>query len=118
MLTRKQMINLGYDDRSIKEYFSYYERNSKKPKKKKKLSKFSKNYIKYMKSPEWANIKIDIYASRGRFCEICSCTGKLEVHHKTYKNFSKEEPDDLQILCKSCHEKVHIKKNHIKPNKK
>lgn len=32
---------------------------------------------------------------------------KLHVHHKTYKNIFKEEPEDLELICESCHEVEH-----------
>lgn len=33
----------------------------------------------------------------------CPARGRLEVHHLTYKNFPKEQLDDLQVLCRLHH---------------
>ncbi len=67
----------------------------------------NKKYKAYLLSPEWAQVKIDIYASRGRKCERCGSNAKLQVHHKSYKNIFNEEPKDLEILCDICHKKEH-----------
>ena len=69
----------------------------------------TKEYKKYLLSKEWAEIKIDLYNHRGRKCEKCGATKYLQVHHKHYKNIFKEEPEDLEILCKFCHQKQHNK---------
>ena len=38
----------------------------------------------------------------------CLRTTRLTVHHLTYARFGgKELPEDLQVLCWSCHKKVH-----------
>jgi 5-methylcytosine-specific restriction endonuclease McrA len=31
----------------------------------------------------------------------------LHVHHKTYRNFGMEDMDDLEVLCKVCHQNEH-----------
>jgi 5-methylcytosine-specific restriction endonuclease McrA len=38
----------------------------------------------------------------------------LQIHHITYKNLFHEEPEDLIILCGTCHMKAH---GLIKPKK-
>jgi len=48
-------------------------------------------------------------------CEICRANKKLHRHHLSYK------PEVIQILCPSCHRKVHWKMNRnrrIRPSKK
>lgn len=78
-----------------------------------------KKYQNYLLSNEWAQLKIDIYEARGRKCEQCGNTRQLHIHHLTYKNIYNEEPEDLIILCKPCHEKEHnIKSKKKKPIKK
>lgn len=97
----------GYTEKEITEYYALRNRKTKYTKPKKK-PKYLKKYHKYLKeSPEWANIKHELYTSRGRKCEVCLSTVKLQIHHKTYKNIFKEEPTDLVILCEKCHMKVH-----------
>ena len=65
-----------------------------------------KEYYKYLQSPEWAAIRVDIFFLTGGKCEKCGREGK-QVHHKTYKNVGHEEPEDLILLCGRCHEIEH-----------
>lgn len=42
---------------------------------------------------------------RARFrCESCGRGGRLDIHHLTYANVPNELPEDLQALCRSCHD--------------
>ena len=79
----------------------------------------NKEYKKYLESTEWAELRIDLFLERGFSCEKCNKKFKsqkgLEMHHKTYENIFNEEPEDLIILCSSCHRYEHRKpKNKIK----
>lgn len=67
----------------------------------------NKEYKDYLKSKEWSDIKVDLYLSRGKKCERCGSSKFLHVHHKHYRNIFKEEPQDLEILCSSCHRREH-----------
>jgi 5-methylcytosine-specific restriction endonuclease McrA len=67
----------------------------------------NKEYKEYLNSKEWSEIKLDLYANRGKKCERCRNTKFLQVHHKHYRNIFKEEPEDLEILCNACHKKEH-----------
>jgi len=82
----------------------------------------NKEYKSYLKSNEWAQIRIDLFSLRGRKCERCPNTKTLQIHHKTYKNIFKEEPSDLIILCGRCHRSEHFKpkkvKKALKPKKR
>ncbi|MHB8871252.1 MAG: HNH endonuclease [Candidatus Doudnabacteria bacterium] len=63
---------------------------------------------KFYDSKEWAVIKNDLFMIRGKKCEICGSTVRINVHHLSYKNFGgNEEPEDLIVLCRLCHEKEH-----------
>ena len=70
---------------------------------------FKKKYSDYLKSKDWADIRIDLFNVRGGKCERCGSTVKLEVHHLHYRNVFKEEPSDLIILCRICHQLEHDK---------
>ena len=74
----------------------------------------NKRYKKYLFSEEWGQIKVDLIQIRGAKCERCKCARlptKLQVHHLTYDRIFNEEPEDLILLCASCHMKEHgIKK--------
>lgn len=39
-------------------------------------------------------------------CEICGKTGRLDVHHKD-GDYTNNTLDNLQVLCRSCHMKLH-----------
>ena len=104
--------------KELKEYYKFLKRNKKKyidkPKKKKKhkkkktaLEKYKEKYYTYLKSNEWLQIKLDLYELRGKQCEVCESKRNVQVHHLTYKNVFNEEPEDLILLCRKCHEKEH-----------
>jgi hypothetical protein len=68
-------------------------------------------YTRYINSPLWRKFKIKIRKKRGNKCEICgkqhSKTEPLHGHHLHYKNLFNEKEEDIQILCKNCHDKQH-----------
>lgn len=69
-------------------------------------------YIKYLKSSKWKALRKEVLYKRGRICERCKedLKGKItDIHHKTYENIFNESPEDLEILCRACHEKEHGK---------
>jgi len=98
---KKKMVKNAKN--KIKEYKKRIE------KAKKERKEFKSKYQKYLKSKEWSDIRNDLFHVRGRACERCGSTNRLQVHHITYKNVFKEEPEDLEILCDSCHKKEHGK---------
>ncbi len=67
----------------------------------------NKIYKKYLLSPEWASVTNDLYLLRGRKCCRCGSDKNLNIHHLNYDNIFKEEPGDLEILCKDCHNTAH-----------
>ena len=69
----------------------------------------NKEYKKYIKSKEWQE-KRALKIEEVGFCQKCGATENLHVHHLTYENFKNEKPEDLQVLCKDCHMKVHGRK--------
>jgi 5-methylcytosine-specific restriction endonuclease McrA len=90
----------------------YKPKKKRKKKKQKPVKKhdpkaaWKAKYYKYLQSPEWAAIRIEILNDR-KCCERCGSKIKLVVHHKSYDNVFKEEPEDLELLCKVCHEEEH-----------
>lgn len=69
-------------------------------------------YDKYIISSKWRNKREELFKIRGKICELCKSTSNIHVHHKTYKNLFNENMEDLQVLCKCCHSKVHLNKNY------
>jgi predicted metal-binding protein len=66
-----------------------------------------KEYRAYIKSDKWKMFRSSILIARGGKCERCGCTKGLEIHHRTYKNFKNEKPQDVMVVCAECHDKIH-----------
>jgi 5-methylcytosine-specific restriction endonuclease McrA len=69
-------------------------------------------YSIYLKSDYWRKLRSDKLDSIGNKCERCGTTKTLQVHHKTYYRNGEdilyhETLDDLECLCRACHEKEH-----------
>ena len=65
------------------------------------------DYAVYLKTPEWI-AKSRQAKERCHCCQECGACGvELHVHHLTYERRGEELPEDLVVLCKSCHAKVH-----------
>lgn len=67
------------------------------------------NYAKYLNSVHWKNTRKKKLIQTEFRCEKCGSREKLQVHHLTYENIGAEYLEDLQVLCASCHTKVHNK---------
>jgi len=62
----------------------------------------------YLKSPLWRSIRSKAIAHYGEVCGRCGEHGS-DVHHLTYERVGGNELlEDLQVLCRGCHEAVHI----------
>lgn len=77
----------------------------------------TEEYKKYLRSEKWQKIRKSVFSARGKKCEICSKSKWLHIHHLTYERIFNELPEDLQILCRTCHEKAHGITNKVKPKK-
>ena len=68
-------------------------------------------YSDYCNSEHWIKVRADIIEVRGRYCEDCKEhvpeKQPLTCHHITYKNLFDEQPEDLRLLCDSCHTATH-----------
>lgn len=73
------------------------------------MSKRKEEYLEYLQSDRWKELKEEAYKIHGRICKQCESKKNLQVHHKRYpKELGTEIPkDDLIILCKKCHRKFH-----------
>lgn len=70
-------------------------------------SKPRSGYQAYMRSPEWRSRRAAALSFYGARCSRCWATERLDVHHRTYRNFGHEPLMDLEILCRPCHRRVH-----------
>lgn len=61
----------------------------------------------------WAAVRAVVLARDGHQCRMCPAKAgdvfdgwgpiRLEVHHRHYRNWGRELPDDLTTLCQRCH---------------
>lgn len=76
----------------------------------KENSAFKEKYLLYLRSEEWLKIRLAMLKFYNFTCNRCKLKKhykQLQVHHRTYKNVFHEEPEDLELICKKCHEKEH-----------
>jgi 5-methylcytosine-specific restriction endonuclease McrA len=77
------------------------------------------NYKEYLKSKEWFDIRESLFTLRGKKCEKCGSKQSIQVHHIHYKNIFKEQLEDLMVVCKDCHKKIHgLDKEENKTNER
>jgi 5-methylcytosine-specific restriction endonuclease McrA len=63
---------------------------------------------KYMEQEEWQVRRVQALTRAGYKCQTCSNRDTaLDVHHNSYQNYGDERPQDLVVLCRSCHQKIH-----------
>jgi hypothetical protein len=67
-------------------------------------------YQNHIRSSQWRGTREVMFKLRGKKCEICGSSDRLELHHKTYERFGHELPSDLEILCKRHHEEADRKR--------
>jgi 5-methylcytosine-specific restriction endonuclease McrA len=68
----------------------------------------SDDYGRYISSSAWQTSPARLAELRaaGHRCRLCFASGeetRLEVHHRTYRNFGCELAEDLTTLCHDCH---------------
>jgi hypothetical protein len=61
----------------------------------------------YLKSEHWLRLRELALALHGRECAKCHATKHLDVHHLRYREIYDVLPEDLQILCRPCHDLEH-----------
>lgn len=67
-------------------------------------------YKEQLQSEEWKSFRDFIFTVKGKICENCGRTTKLQIHHKKYISGRKAWeylPQDLMVLCEKCHKKIH-----------
>lgn len=67
-------------------------------------------HSRHLQSPQWAATRAQKLAEVGNRCERCKTTFALQVHHRTYVNVPRERMEDLEALCRLCHEEEHGRK--------
>lgn len=64
-------------------------------------------YRDYLQTAHWQRVRILALDRAQRACALCSETSRLEVHHRTYARLGFEQPEDVIVLCTTCHGKHH-----------
>jgi len=68
-------------------------------------------YYTYIRSNKWKQIAYDLKARVGWRCERCNKKSRpdnhLTVHHLHYETLGNERPQDVMVLCWSCHQFMH-----------
>ena len=76
-------------------------------------------YKEYLKSDKWKAKRESLFLHRGKRCERCGSVENIQVHHIHYRNIFVEELEDLMVVCKACHRKIHgFDKPKVNTNKK
>jgi 5-methylcytosine-specific restriction endonuclease McrA len=61
----------------------------------------------YLRSDHWQEVRKAALERAGRRCQVCNGDKQLDVHHRTYERKGREEPSDVTVLCRKCHETFH-----------
>lgn len=73
---------------------------------------FYSDYNSYIRSYEWAIKATEAKELANWKCTKCRTKGNkrtLDAHHKHYKTLYHERPNDIEVLCRSCHSRRHGK---------
>lgn len=71
------------------------------------LNIYRYNKYQYLNSPEWKAKRKQVLKAANYSCQLCKAETDLHVHHISYKNLFRENPEDLVALCSDCHTYVH-----------
>lgn len=68
------------------------------------------DYQHYLQTPHWQHFRKEAIKDAGERCRVCNSKAKsLQVHHRDYTNRGRETFNDVVVLCKACHDKLHRK---------
>ena len=72
-------------------------------------------YGEYLKTEHWKEIRYAALRRAGFACQACSAKINLNVHHRDYDRRGEERPNDVTVLCRSCHGRTHHKIDPTSP---
>ena len=64
-------------------------------------------YDEYLKTDHWQKTSAAAKERAAHKCQVCNKYGNLHTHHRTYERRGKELPEDLIVLCATCHALFH-----------
>lgn len=71
------------------------------------------DYTKHINSDRWERRRQQAIQDVGGTCQfikngkLCGSTDRIQVHHLSYDNLGNEKPEDLLVVCRECHRRVH-----------
>jgi len=68
------------------------------------------NYLSYLKTDAWKEKRKEFLELANYECQECGSTENLQIHHLNYENIGEETEDDVEVLCKECHENKELEK--------
>lgn len=90
-----------------------FRKNKTKEKRESESSLWWFEYNKYLKSPKWKEFRLLIIRLYDHSCQRCKNRFSkrfLQIHHLHYGTLGNEKPEDVLLVCKPCHEKIHRRK--------
>lgn len=75
-----------------------------------KKRKRQKYYEHLLKDERWKEFRLKVMSERGSKCECCGGTDILQIHHTFYVSGKmpwEYDIDDMRVLCRTCHQKIH-----------
>lgn len=70
----------------------------------------NEEYKAYLRSSEWRERRKEFIEEVNGECEDCGSKKNIQVHHLNYDNIGDETEDDVEVLCKDCHEDRELEK--------
>lgn len=70
------------------------------------------DYGRYLATAEWRRRRDAKLRTAHWACECCGAKRNLQVHHLTYERLGREWDQDLEVLCRDCHEREHVRQMH------
>jgi hypothetical protein len=64
------------------------------------------DYGAYLWSEHWQRVRREAHERAGHRCESCG-SPPFAVHHLTYLRLGCERPEDVRVVCRSCHLRYH-----------
>jgi hypothetical protein len=79
--------------------------------------RFEPSYQRYGYGPGWREAKKTVQERDGHACRVCGGEENTEVHHiNPVRLGGEDDPENLVLLCKGCHNKFEGKWKHASPD--
>lgn len=73
-------------------------------------------YTEYLESPRWKRMRSHFCGPMCR-CYACDTPSRLQIHHTSYDHLGNEQANDFIVVCRDCHEKIHVELRNRFPTK-